>query len=102
MDTRMLCEPGVGFGAQVTGQVICDYEEVSFGIISLDIAEQGDVAFRIARSSTPAQFLAVAQAQGPIDPGLLKPATIFQRRFNPMPIRGPSWRWGEASGQDRP
>lgn len=48
VDTRMLCEPGVGFSAQVTGQVIRDHEEVSFGIISLDIAEQGDVAFRIA------------------------------------------------------
>ena len=83
----MRCQPDVGFSAQVTGQVIRDHEEVSFGIISLDIAEQSDVAFRIARSRTSGQFPAVAHAQGPIDPGLLKSATILQRRFDPVSIR---------------
>ena len=62
VDARMRSQPGVGFGAQVTGQVIRDHEEVSFGIISLDIAEQGDVAFRIARSSTAGQLFPIANA----------------------------------------
>ena len=60
VDAWMLYEPGVGLRAQVTDQVICDDEEVSFGIISLDIAEQGDVAFRITRSSTAGQLFPIA------------------------------------------
>jgi hypothetical protein len=47
MEARMLGEPGVGFRAQVTGQVICNHEQISLGIIGLDIGKQGDVVLRV-------------------------------------------------------
>jgi hypothetical protein len=45
----MLGEPGVGFCAQVTGQVIRNHEQLSRWIIRLDISKQGDVVLRVAR-----------------------------------------------------
>lgn len=60
VDAGMFCEPGIGFGAQVTGQVIRDHEQISFRIVNLDIVQQSNVAFGIARSGTPGQLLAIA------------------------------------------
>ena len=36
VDAWMFYEPGVGFGAQVAGQVIRDHEQISFRIVTLD------------------------------------------------------------------
>ncbi len=47
MEARMLGEPGGGFRAQMTGQVICNHEQISLGILGLNIGKQGDVVLRV-------------------------------------------------------
>ena len=97
MDARMLGQPSVGFCTQVTGQVIGNHENVARRVVGLDVAEQSNIPFGVARGRASGQFLAIAYAQCSIEPGLLKPSTILQRCLDAVPIRRPPWRWGKGT-----
>ena len=48
MDAWMLFQPGARLQAGVTAEIVGDDEEISSGIVSFDVGEQGNVAFRVA------------------------------------------------------
>ena len=56
----MRFQPGTGLEAVMAASVIGDNEEVARGVIGLNVGKPHDVAFRIARESTPGQLLAIA------------------------------------------
>ena len=60
MEARMLFQPGAGLEAVMTAEIISDNEDVAHGVIGLDVGEQGDVAFGVARSGTSGQLFAIA------------------------------------------
>ncbi len=62
MDARVPFQPGAGFEAVVTAEVISDDVEVAGRIVGFNVGEQSDVAFGVARSGTAGQFLAIAHA----------------------------------------
>jgi hypothetical protein len=77
VEARMLSQPGAGLGAIMAGEVVGDHEDVACRIVGFDVGKQGDVVRRVARSSTPGQFLAIAHAQRSIHPGFLRPTTVI-------------------------
>ncbi len=93
----MLGQPGAGLGTVVAGEVVGDDEDVARRIVGFDVPKQSNVVRRVARGSALGQFLAIAHAQRSIHPGFLGAATVIQRRFDAMPIGGPSRRWGEGA-----
>ncbi len=59
LDAWVLGEPGACFQAVVTAQIIGDDEDVSSGIVRLDVFEQFNVVLGIARSGTARDLLAI-------------------------------------------
>ena len=59
VNARMLLQPGARLHTGVTAEIVADNEEVSLGIVGLDVGEQRNVAFRVARSRTARQLLAI-------------------------------------------
>ena len=53
-------QPGTSLQAVMAAEIIGDNEDVAHGVIGLDILEQGDVAFRVAREGTSGQLFAIA------------------------------------------
>ena len=94
----MLSHPGAGLGTAVTGEVVSDDENVAHGIVGFDVGKQRDVVRRVARGGTRGQLLAIAHAQRSIDPGLLRPAAVIQRRFDAVPTGRPAGCWRESAG----
>ena len=60
MDARMFLQPRPGLEAVMAASVIGDNEDVACGVISFNVRKPRDVAFRVARESTPGQLLAIA------------------------------------------
>ncbi len=48
MDAWMLFKRGAGLQAGVTAEIVGDDEEIPSWIVSFDVGEQGNVAFRVA------------------------------------------------------
>ncbi len=48
MDARMINQPGPRLEAGMTTEIVGDDEQVAGGIVSFDVGEQGDIAFRVA------------------------------------------------------
>ncbi len=48
MDARMINQPGARLEAGMTTEIVGDDEQVAGGIVSFDVGEQGDIAFRVA------------------------------------------------------
>jgi hypothetical protein len=97
MNALVLREPGARLKAVVTAEIVGDDEEIARGVVGFDVGQQSDVAFRIARSRTARQLLAIAHAQGPVDPRLLWPAAIIHLRFDAMPIGRPGRSRGKRA-----
>jgi hypothetical protein len=98
MDAWMLSQPGTSLEAVMAAEVIGDNEDVARGVIGLNVGQQGDVAFRVARSGALSQFLAIAHTQRSIDPGFLGATTVIQKGFDAVPIGRPAGRRGEGAG----
>src|SRR5438094_237217 len=85
-DAGMILRPGPGALAVVAGQVIGDHPDRALGIgLFLELEEvlvEGAVAGRGAHGDR----LAVPYAEPAVDPGLLRPAGVLQRRFDPVPV----------------
>ncbi len=60
MEAWMRFQPGTGLETVMAAEVIGDDEDIARGVIGLNVGQQGDVAFRVARESTPGQLLAIA------------------------------------------
>jgi len=86
LDARMVCEPGARFQAIVTAQIVGDDEDIPRGIVRFDVLEELNVVLGVTRKGTSGDLLAIADAQRPVDPGLVIPATVFQRSLDPMAI----------------
>jgi hypothetical protein len=97
MDARMSFQPGPGLQTGVTAEIVADDEDIAAGIIGFDVGQQSDVAFGIARSGTPGQFLAIAHAQRSVDPRLLGPATVIHLRFDAVPVGRPARSGGKGA-----
>ncbi len=91
MDARMRFQPGARLQAAMTAEIIGDDEDVASRIVSLNVSEQSDIAFGIARSRASGQLLAVTHPQCPIDPGFLGPASVIQRCFDAVSRGRPAW-----------
>lgn len=84
LDARMVCEPGARFQAVMTAEIVCDDENVARRIVRFDVLEELDVVLGIACSGTSGNLLAVADAERPVDPHLVVPATVLQRGLDTM------------------
>src|SRR5205823_13951938 len=62
MDAWMRFQPGACLKTVVTTEVIRDDVDVASRIVSFNVGKPRDVAFRVARSSTAGQLLAIAHA----------------------------------------
>jgi len=97
MDTRISFQPGTGLQTTVTAEIIGDDENVASGVVSFNVGQESNVAFRVARSRTERQLLAIAHAQGSVDPRLLGSATIIHLRFDAMPVGRPARSRGKCA-----
>ncbi len=64
----------------MTTQVVGDDKQVAFGVVGFNVGKTRDVAFRVARGGASGQFLPITYTQRSVDPGLLRPALVIQRR----------------------
>jgi hypothetical protein len=62
MDAWMLFQPGARLQTGMTTQIVADDEQVTLGIVSFDVSQERDVAFRIAGGRAPGQFLPISDA----------------------------------------
>ena len=62
MDAWMRFQPGACLKTVVTTEVIRDDVDVASRIVSFNVGQQSNVAFRVARSGTAGQLLAIAHA----------------------------------------
>jgi hypothetical protein len=60
MQAWMLFEPGTRLEAVMTTEIVGDDEDIARRIIGLNVSEQSNVAFGMAREGTAGQFLAIA------------------------------------------
>jgi hypothetical protein len=97
MQARMLFQPGTRLQTVVTAEIVADNEDVASGVVSFNVGQESNVAFRVARSRTTRQLLAIAHAQGSVDPRLLGPAAIIHLRFNAMPVGRPARSRGKRA-----
>lgn len=97
LDARMVRQPGAGFQAVVTAQVVCNDENVPLGIVGFDVLEQFNVILGIARRCTARELLAIADTQRAIDPHLVIPAAVFQWSFDAMAVGRPGRGWRKGA-----
>ena len=97
IEARMPFQPGTRLQTIVTAEIVADDEDVSVRVVGLDVGQQSNVAFRIARSRTARQLLAITHPQGPVDPRLLRPAAIIHLRFDAVPVRRPARSGGKRA-----
>ena len=97
MQTRLPFQRGARLQAIVSAEIVADHEDVAAGVVGIDIGQQSNVAFGIPRSRTASQLFAIAYAQSPVDPRLLRSAAIIQLRFDAVPVGRPAWGWGKGA-----
>ena len=59
LDAWMVCQPGAGFQAVVTTEIVRDDENVPRGIVRFDLLEQFNVVLGIARGGAVRNLLAI-------------------------------------------
>jgi hypothetical protein len=96
-EARMPFQPGTRLQTIVTAEIVADDEDVSVRVVGFDVGQQSNVAFRIARSRTARQLLAITHAQRPVDPRLLRPAAIIHLRFDAVPVGRPARSGGKRA-----
>jgi putative transposase len=84
-DAGMAVEPGPGALAVVAGEVVGDHPDGALGIGLLGLLEEVLVGDAVAGRRAHGDRLAIPDAQPAVDPGLLRPAGVLQRRLDPVP-----------------
>src|SRR5207248_11552396 len=84
-DPGMAFQPGPGALAVVAGQVIGDHPDHALRAGPLGQLEEVLVEDAIAGRGAQGDRLAVSYAEPAVDPGLLRPAGVLQRRLDPVP-----------------
>src|SRR5512132_787539 len=86
-DAGVVFQPGPGALAVVTGEVIGDHVDGALGIGVFGAVEEVLVGGAVAGWGAHGDGLPVGDAQPAVDPGLLRPAGVLQRRLDPVPVR---------------
>src|SRR6266436_782013 len=89
-DAGMILQPGPGALAVVAGQVVGDHPDRALGIGLLLQLEEVLVILAVAGRGAHGDRLPVSDAQPAVDPGLLRPAGVLQRRLDPVPAGRPA------------
>ncbi len=97
MDAWMPFQPGTRLQTVVAAEIVADDEDIAAGVVRFNIGQQSNVAFRVARSRTARQLLAIAHVQGSVDPRLLGPAAIIHLRFDAVPVGRPASSRGKRA-----
>ena len=101
-DAGMILQPGPGALAVVAGQVAGDHPDRALGIGLLLQLEEVLVEGAVAGRGAQGDRLAVSDPQPAVDPGLLRPAGVLQRRLDPVPVGRPARRGREGPRDHRP
>src|SRR6516164_5925087 len=100
-DAGMVLQPGPGALAVVAGQVVGDHVDGAVGVGLLLELEEVLVEGAVAGRGAHGDRLPVSDAQPAVDPGLLRPAGVLQRRLDPVPIGRPAGRGREGARDHR-
>src|SRR5215467_1706015 len=85
-DVGMAFQPGLGVLAVVTGEVIGDDHDLAVRVSILYLLQEPLVVAAVAGRGAHGDLLPAGEAQPAVDPGLLQPAGVLQRRLDPVPI----------------
>ncbi len=96
-DARVVLQPVAHGTTQVAGQIVGDQEEIAVRIRLVERLQQGKVAAGVARGGGLGQCLAVADAQRPVDPDLVRSALIVEGHLAAVAIGGPARRRREVA-----
>src|SRR6185369_4605635 len=80
-DAGMVFQPGPGAPAVVAGEVIGDHVDHALGVGLLLQLEEVLVEGAVAGRGAHGDRVAAGDAQPAVDPGLLRPAGVLQRRL---------------------
>ena len=97
VEAWMPFQPGTRLQTIMTAEIVADDEDVSVRVVGFDIGKPRNVAFRIARSRTARQLLAIAHPQGSVDPRLLWSAAIIHFRFDAVTVGRPARSRGKGA-----
>src|SRR5438034_6519976 len=100
-DAGMILQPGPGALAVVAGQVTGDHVDHAHGVGPLLELEEVLVEGAVAGRGAHGDRLAAGDAQPAVDPGLLRPAGVLQRRLDPVPAGRPAGRGREGARDHR-
>src|SRR5947209_7423670 len=90
MDAGMLGEPLTNRAAGVTGEIVVDEVEVTHRVRRIDGVQELEEACGVPRWCGEGERLPCRGTQGAVDPDLIRPTPIVQRRFDAMTIRRPA------------
>jgi hypothetical protein len=93
VDSWMLGQPGLNGRTLVAGEVICYQIQVTRRVVLVDGLQEAQIPSRVTGGGSQGQRVPIAHAQRPVEPDLLWPATVLQRRFDAMPIGRPARGW---------
>src|SRR5712675_3684753 len=97
----MILQPGPGALAVVAGQVAGDHPDRALGVGLLGQLEEVLVEGAVAGRGAQGDRLAAGDAQPAVDPGLLRPAGVLQRRLDPVPAGRPAGGGREGARDHR-
>src|SRR6266516_711539 len=100
-DAGMILQPGAGALAVVAGQVTGDRPDRSLGVSLLGQLEEVLVEGAVAGRGAHGDRLPAGDPQPAVDPGLLRPAGVLQRRLDPVPAGRPARRGREGARDHR-
>jgi hypothetical protein len=81
----MAFQPGPGALAVVAGEVVGDDHDLALRVGVLLLLQEPLVILAVAGRDAQGDRPAVGDAQPAVDPGLLRPAGVLQRRLDPVP-----------------
>src|SRR5215471_5587291 len=84
-DAGVACQPGPGVVAVVAGEVAGDHVDGALGVGVVGPLQEVLVGGAVAGLGAHGDRLSVGDAQPAVDPGLVRPAGVLQRRLDPVP-----------------
>src|SRR6266567_1360290 len=100
-DAAVAGQPPADLGAGVAGQVVGDHPDAAARVGLSDAGQQADPAVAVARGRAAGDLGAVADAQGAVDPGLVRAAGVLQRRLDAVAVGRPARRRRERPRDHR-
>jgi predicted ATPase len=84
-DAGVVLQPGPGGLAVVAGEVVGDDHDLAARVRVLCFLQEPLVMLAVAGRGAHGDLLPVGDAQPAVDPGLVRPAGVLQRRLDPVP-----------------